>query len=79
MKDINVDITSSDRLPELRQMASVAMADASEGTVRRQAELQEPGAWSLEELRAVRKAAAEDIQSGMYSRFNIHTFTAFKP
>ena len=73
-----MDVTSSDRLPELRAKASVAMADAAEGTVRRQAELKVPGAWSSEEVDAIRRDTEQDIQSGRYTRFNIHTFTAFK-
>ena len=79
MQSVEVDVVSNDRLPELREMASTAMADAAEGAARRQAALGGAGAWSVEEVDAVRKGAEEDIRAGRYTRCNFHTFTAFKP
>lgn len=79
MKDVSVDVVSSDRLPEMREAMTVAFSDGAECTIRRQAELNVPDAWTTEELDAIRKAADADMRTGMYTRVNIHNFIAFKP
>lgn len=78
MRDVAVDIVSTDRIPEMRAMGTVAILDTAEGPIRKQADLKIPGAWSVEELKATREAADSDIMSGAYTRINVHTFTAFK-
>ena len=77
-KEVLVDVKSSDERPELRERFSIAMAHAAEATVRKEAELNVTGAWSLEELQTIREAAAADIRSGTYSKFDIYTFVAWR-
>ncbi|KAL9048640.1 MAG: hypothetical protein Q9162_007618 [Coniocarpon cinnabarinum] len=78
MQGVEMDVASSDRLPELREMATMALVDGAEATIRHQAGLNALESWTPEKIADTRRGAEEDVQAGMYTRFNIHNFTAFK-
>ncbi|KAI9660211.1 MAG: hypothetical protein M1831_003518 [Alyxoria varia] len=79
LSDIYTDVTSSDRLPETRQALTENGRVALFGSLRMRSAKNLPGAVSNEEIDRLEKLAIQDIASGCYVRYDIHTAVGFKP
>jgi hypothetical protein len=75
---IRQDITSSDRLQELRKVSSLIYIGAWCSLLRLQAKLGLPGALADEEVIKAQEEMRKEVETGAYTRMDLHQFIAFK-
>jgi hypothetical protein len=79
LSDVEHDVVSSDRVPETRKALTVASLPVLVAFSRMAAIKKAPGAMSLDEVEAAEKEAWKEIESGCYTRYDVHTAIGFKP
>ncbi|KAI4183570.1 MAG: hypothetical protein LQ348_004663 [Seirophora lacunosa] len=76
---VETDLVSSDRVVGTRRALTENGLVALLGFARIMASKQAPGAMSMAEIDAVEAKAKEEIESGCYLRYDVHTAVGFKP
>nr|POE96504.1 n-methyltransferase sirn [Quercus suber] len=76
--DVETDIVSTDRLPESRRALTENGKVALFSAARRINAAGLPGAMATEAIDRLEVQAADDIESGCYARYDIHTAIGFK-
>ena len=79
LRDVYTDIVASDRVPETREAMGRLSAVAVFGWARKEREAGGGDFWPGHRLEDVERKAYEDLDSGAYSRFDIHCTIGFKP
>lgn len=76
---VETDVVSSDRVVESRRALTENGLVALLGFARLRAAKQAPGAISMAEIEEMEGAAIQEIESGCYVRYDVHTAVGFKP
>jgi len=77
--DVEEDIVSSDRIPETRIGFARNGMNAIFGWARLISARNAPGSLPMDELASLEQAANAEVESGCYSRYDVHVALAFKP
>ena len=77
LHNIEEDVSSTDRLPELRQKFTDQMVGALFRLLKNLASTKTEGYWSEEEVDGFHEKAVADMQSGAYLRWDLHVTIGF--
>ncbi|KAL9593685.1 MAG: hypothetical protein Q9219_007440 [cf. Caloplaca sp. 3 TL-2023] len=76
---VETDVVSSDRVVETRKALTRNGLVALISYARMMAAKQVPGAMSMDDIERLEKEALQEIESGCYVRYDVHTAVGFKP